>query len=264
MPAKYFIIGLNFLFTIIPVPGTNNSIRWIRKDCKFYSINYTTHDDALINEYQDMIFTGLKKVEAFFDSPYKKKFEVFIYPNRQALDSAWAKDWDSPGFKSECWMVASGIADKIDILSPIVWSSESCEHDYLQREQTQQVITHELVHVFHGQLNPSPDFSNVKNMDWLVEGLAVYASGQCDSNRITGVINAIKNNSIPSSIDQFWTGEFRYGLSGALVMFIDKKYGRNKLKELLVYDSKQKILDHLGTEETDLLTGWKEFMLSLQ
>jgi hypothetical protein len=47
-------------------------------------------------------------------------------------------------------------------------------------------------------------------------------------------------------------------------MFIDKKYGRNKLKEILVYDDKQKILDHLGTEETDLFTGWEEFMLSLQ
>ncbi|MGH2647254.1 MAG: hypothetical protein ACRDE8_06785, partial [Ginsengibacter sp.] len=115
-------------------------------------------------------------------------------------------------------MVASGVSDRIDILSPRLWRSENCEHDYSQKEQTQQLITHELVHVFHGQLNPSPDFSNVNNIDWFIEGLATCASGQCDSSGITEVINAIKNNSIPSSINQFWTGKLKYGLSGTLVM----------------------------------------------
>jgi len=41
---------------------------------------------------------------------------------------------------------------------------------------------------------------------------------------------AIKNNQIPESLDSFWTGKIKYGLSGSVVMFIDRKYGRIQLK----------------------------------
>ena len=80
-------------------------------------------------------------------------------------------------------MVASGVASKLDMLSPLQWAKESCEHDYADKLKTQQIIAHELVHVFHGQLNVSPDFSDVTNLDWFVEGLATYASGQLDKVR---------------------------------------------------------------------------------
>ncbi|MGH2647253.1 MAG: hypothetical protein ACRDE8_06780 [Ginsengibacter sp.] len=96
MPVKYLIAGLNFLFVIISASVANDPVQWIKKDCKFYNINYTSHDENLINEYQEMIFNGVKKVEVFFGNPYRKKFEVFIYPDRNALDSAWAKNWNSP------------------------------------------------------------------------------------------------------------------------------------------------------------------------
>ena len=59
------------------------------------------------------------------------------------------------------------------------------------------MITHELIHVYHGQLNVSPDFSNTEGIDWFIEGLATYASGQCDSMRISEVKVAIENNKIP-------------------------------------------------------------------
>lgn len=242
---------------------TTGNIYWFKKDCKFYNLNYTTEDESSIDEYQSLILSGLKKVEKFFNGHYKNKFEVFIYPNRKSLDSAWRNDWNIPGFKSECWMVASGISKKIDILSPKRWDTESCEHKYGQKEQTQELITHELVHVFHGQLNVSPDFDDVKNIDWFIEGLATYASGQCDSNRIMEVIKGINSKTIPQTIDQFWTGKLKYGLSGTMVMYIDKKYGRIKLKELLNYNEKLKILQAIGITEINLLSGWKEYMLSL-
>ncbi|MFZ4520792.1 MAG: hypothetical protein ACOYNC_03750 [Bacteroidales bacterium] len=49
---------------------------------------------------------------------------------------------------------------------------ESCEHVYSEKLKTQQIITHELVNVYHGQLNAGPDFSDVSGIDWFVEGLA--------------------------------------------------------------------------------------------
>jgi hypothetical protein len=256
-------IGLQLIFAIALVSWTGKDVSWVKKDCKSFNLNYTVADTSLIDEYQKLIDIGLSEVEKFFNEHYKKKFEVFIYPGRTSLDSAWEHDWKIPGFKSECWMVASGIADRIDILSPVRWDAESCEHKYSDKRQTRLLITHELVHVFHGQSNVSPDFSNVKNIDWFVEGLATYASGQCDSNRIEEVIKAINDRAIPRSTDQFWTGKLKYGQSGSLVMYIDKKYGRGKLKELLKYNENKKILATLNTNESDLLAGWKQYMLSL-
>jgi hypothetical protein len=255
--------ALKLIFALVLISWATGNISWIKKDCKSYTLNYTAKDTSLIDEYQKLIAAGLKNVERFFDDHYKNKFDVFIYPDRKSLDSTWGNDWKIPGFKSECWMVASGVSKKIDILSPKIWDAESCEHKYDQKEQTQQLITHELVHVFHGQLNVSPDFNDVKNIDWFIEGLATYASGQCDSIRVKEVVTAIKNETIPESIDQFWTGKLKYALSGTMVMYIDKKYGRSKIKDLLAFNDKQRILQILGTTEIKLLSGWKEYMLSL-
>lgn len=45
-------------------------------------------------------------------------------------------------------------------------------------------------------------------------------------------------------------------------MYIDKKHGRNKIKDLFTYDQKEKILHVPGTTEINLLSGWKEYMLT--
>ena len=207
-----------------------------------------------------MFSTGLIEVDKFFTAPYKNRFDIFIYADRKSLDSAWQKDWNIPNFKSECWMVASGVAKKMDIISPKQWDKESCEHTYLDKPHTRQLITHELVHIYHGQLNASPDFSDVDNIDWFVEGLAVYASGQCDSIRLSAVRNAIVRNTIPSSLDQFWTGDLKYGLSGSVIMYLDARYGRTKLIELLKYNKKDQVLTALATSEKELLSGWTRYI----
>ncbi len=157
-------------------------------------------------------------------------------------------------------MVASGVASKLDMLSPKLWDKEACEHIYSETKKTQQLITHELVHVYHGQLNVSPDFSNVEGIDWFIEGLATFASGQCDSLRIAEVKKANTNNKIPESLANFWTGNIKYGLSGSVVMFIDYKYGRTKLKELLSLNKKTEILSVLKTTELELLNEWKKYI----
>jgi hypothetical protein len=184
-----------------------------------------------------------------------------VHLNRHSLDSAWQKDWNMPTFKSECWMVASGVASKLDMISPKMWDKESCEHKYEDSQKTQQLITHELVHVYHGQLNASPDFSNIEGLDWFVEGLATYASGQCDSVRIAEVKKAILENNLPKTLDSFWSGKLKYGLSGSVVMYIDKHYGRVKLKELLSFNKKADLFSALNTTAPELLDGWKIYML---
>ena len=211
---------------------------------------------VIIHKFID---NGIASVQDFFDATYKKSFNVYVHPSRTSLDSQWQKDWNMPDFKSECWMVASGVGYKLDMISPDLWDKESCEHHYADTIKTQQLITHELVHVFHGQLNASKDFSDVTGIDWFVEGLATYASGQCDSARIAEVKKAIAENKIPASLDKFWTGKLKYGLSGSVVMFIDHKYGRSKLKALLPFNKNTEILAALNTTEPVLLNEWKTY-----
>ena len=217
-------------------------------------------DKETIREYDELFEHGTKEAGSFFNSGYKNTFNIYIHPNRHSLDSTWQKDWHMPDFKSECWMVASGIATRLDIISPRTWDKQSCEHSYLQKKSTQELVTHELVHVFHAQLNVSPDFSNTEGIDWFVEGLATYASGQCDSVRMQEIKKAIQENRIPASLDSFWTGKLRYGLSGSVVLYIDQHYGRATLKRLLPLNKKSLILSVLDTDEGTLLKEWRSFI----
>jgi hypothetical protein len=236
---------------------------WMIEKHKGFNLLYTLTDQENKEEYRGLVENGLVSTKTFFNSSYSKTFDIYIHPDRHSLDSTWQKDWNMPGFKSECWMVASGVATKLDMISPVLWDKEACEHIYSETKKTQQLITHELVHVYHGQLNISPDFSNVEGIDWFVEGLATFASGQCDRSRITEVKKAITDNKIPKSLDNFWTGKIKYGLSGSLVMFIDYKYGRIKLKELLTLNKKSQILSVLKTTELELLDEWKKYIQNL-
>jgi hypothetical protein len=236
---------------------------WIEKQHKYYNLFYTNIDKNNTSEYQKIIDKGIASVNSFFNQPYTKKFSIYIHSSRISLDSSWQRDWNEPNFKSECWMVASGIATKLDMISPKLLDKLSCEHKYAETQHTQQLITHELVHVYHGQLNSSPDFSNVQGIDWFVEGLATFASGQCDSTRIAEIKKAIAENTIPKSLDAFWTGKIKYGLSGSVVQYIDQHYGRAKLKALLPLNTKQAILSNLQTTESDFLNNWRKYILNL-
>ena len=264
MAMKKMLSLILFTSAILLLTGWKNvGNGWIAEKHKGYTLLYTSIDKGNKKEYNEFIANGMKWVKAFFHSSYPKKFSVFIHPNRQSLDSAWQKDWNMPEFKSECWMVASGVATKLDIISPKLWDQQSCEHTYSEKIRTQQLITHELVHTYHGQLNSSPDFSNTEGIDWFVEGLATFASGQYDTARIAEVKKAISENKIPQTLDEFWTGKIRYGLSGSVVSYIDHKYGRTKLNDLLSLNKKSEILSRLKTTESELLAEWKHYIQNL-
>ena len=235
---------------------------WHEAKGKLFNINFTAADSVIEPVCEKMLHSGYAAVERFFGKPYQQEFGVFIHPDRHSMDSAWSKDWSIPGFRSECWMVASGVALKLDILSPAKWDIEACEHKQADTRATRKLLTHELVHVFHGQYNASPDFSNVEGIDWFVEGLAVWASGQYEPARISEVKSCIRSGLTPDKLDDFWTGKLKYWFSGTMVMYIDIHFGHAKLIELLPFNHKAQILEALGISEKTLISGWKEFMES--
>ena len=238
-----------------------DSTIWLKKDHSSFTFSYQNRDQKISNQMDLDVRKGISRITSFFGHPFANKFQAFLFPDRASLDRQWQKDWGLPDFKAECWMVASGVAQRLDILSPSAWRKETCEHDAADRNEVKSLILHELVHVFHGQYNSKPDFSGMDDLSWLVEGVATYASGQLDNQRLGKVRNLVTAGMAPVALEDFWKGSEKYGLAGSLVRYVDKRYGRAVLFELLRQTDEKKILEVLKINEPGLINGWKESVL---
>ncbi len=211
-------------------------------------------------EVVKMLDTGQRQVEAFFHSRFKEIVHVTVAPNRADFDAALPASWGMG--KTECWMVATGVADFLVLLSPSVWKAQSCDHNPDDATEVQRIVTHELVHVFHGQHNPSRDFTGADEVGWFVEGLAVLASGQLDPERLRKTVEAAKAGDVPKTLNDSWSGPNRYGRAGSLVQYLDVKFGRRTLIELLPMTKQGQLLGRLGLSESQLLRDWQAWLLS--
>jgi len=205
-----------------------------------------------------MVEVGVHQVEGFFGDRFAGPFDLRVFPDRDSLTAYWRRAWSAPEFEPQCWMVASGTAHTLAVLSPKVWKAQACEHDPSDRQTLQKLLTHELVHVYHGQRNPDPEFQDAEEIGWFVEGVAVLASGQLDGPRTTRAREALASGKGPARLADVWSGPNRYGFAGSLVSHIDRTRGRGNLLRLLGCTTNREILSILGTSEEALLDRWKE------
>ncbi len=252
------LIAWVLLLSAVNIFAQTESNGWLTKQRPGVDIQYQITDAPVLDSLQRHVAEARRTIEAFFTQPFSKRFAVVVFPNRSLLDEQWQQAWNAPGFKSECWMVASGVADRLDLLSPAVWKSEACEHNPADQEELQRLITHEMVHVYHGQQNPVPDFTGLDNLAWLIEGVATYVSGQLTEKRMSSVRQLVLANKAPQALAQFWSGKDRYGLAGSMVKLVDQKIGRQQLLTLLKETDQKIILDQIGLTETQLIEGWKK------
>lgn len=216
-------------------------------------------DAAWARDLDPLLLTAVAEVERSFGQPFLEPFEVVILADRAAFDASFPPEWGLG--KTECWMVAAGVADSLRLLSPRVWKSEACEHDPADALHVQNLLADETVHVYHGQRNPSPDFTGVVGIDWFVEGLATYASGQLESGELAPAREAIESGKGPAALGQAWSGKYRYGVAGSLVAFLDHRLGRARLFDLLAATSQEELLALIGMDEQELLASWRESVL---
>lgn len=199
---------------------------------------------------------GVTVVESFFGAPFERAFEVKQFAHRAEMDADFAKRWGMP--KTECWMVAAGVADGLYVLAPEVWGAEACEHDPDDVQAADDVIAHELVHVFHGQRNPTGDFTGMDDVGWFVEGLAVYASGQYEHAFRARAAEAVAAGAVPKDLASAWSGKYRYATSASLVAFVDRRCGREKLFDMLRLTQQDELLAAIGLDEAAFLAQWRE------
>lgn len=248
-------------FLAILIPQSLFASGWSTLDGEGMVSHCTPVDTTEAHWIHQTAIVAKERISEYFERPWRSQFAIYVFPDRAALDRQWQTDWNAPGFESACWMVASGVAHRLDILSPRVWGTEACEHDPADTADTRLLITHELVHVFHGQYNPVPDFAGLDEIGWFLEGLATLASGQLDSARLARAREAISKGEVPDSLEAVWSGPNRYGFSGSLVQYLSETHGNEILARLLVATAESQILEALGTTEQSLLAGWKKWML---
>jgi hypothetical protein len=212
----------------------SDALQWTTIDLTWCSISTTPPDSSLRPAIAAHLRNATFTIREAFGRPLPQPCPVYVFPSRASLDRQWQQAWEDLSFHSECWMVASGVAARLDILSPRVWKTEACEHDPEDSTALRALITHEMVHVFHGQYNPRPDFAGMDSLSWFIEGLATYISGQLTDDRMQRVRQLMAAGKGPERLSEFWTGEARYGNAGSLVRLIDRSYGRETIVPSLI------------------------------
>jgi hypothetical protein len=215
-------------------------------------------DAPIAAQLRNPLKEGRKRVETFFNKPFKHPFDIEVFADRAAFDVYFQKRWKVP--KTEAWMVAAGVGDRFMILSPRVWKTQAVEHNPSDAGHLQDLIAHELVHVYHGQRNPTGDFDGMDDLGWFVEGLAVYVSGQLAREHRGAALEAIRAGKEPHQLANAWSGRYRYAVCGSMVEFVDRSFGREAVWKLLAVTKPEAALRVLGVTESQFLTDWRRYV----
>ena len=127
---------------------------------------------------------------------------------------------------------------------------------FLRRDAPLPIVAHELTHTYHGQRNPTRDFTGAESLSWFIEGLATSVAEPESDGRRARVVAAFNEGAAPTKLEAVWSGNTRYQMAGLLVDYIDQKWGRAKIIELLPAVTQEDALKILGVGEDELLSGF--------
>lgn len=198
------------------------------------------------------------RVESFFEQPFPEPFDVQVFDHRADMDRALPAAWGIP--ETPCFAVGLGYADAIFLLHPDAWAEEACDHDPADEDATLNLVAHEITHVFHGQMNPTRDFTGAEELSWFIEGIAVLASGQLDDTRQDQARAVVTGPDSDITFGSLWSGRHRYALSGSMVAYLDHAYGRATLVALLDNTTMAETIAELGDGPDTLLDGWARWL----
>ncbi|GJL95760.1 MAG: hypothetical protein DHS20C05_21650 [Hyphococcus sp.] len=217
-------------------------------------------EDPFAEEIVSTMTDARETVEAFWGRPFPEPVKAILSPDRAHFNTLFPPEWGIG--KTQCWMVGVGVADFLAVLSPSIWGVEDCGHDGEDKLHIRDIFVHELAHVYHGQNNPTRDFTGAEEIGWFAEGIGVLVAGQLERDKLSSPQEAIRNGAAPKKLKKAWSGQYRYGVSGSIVAYIDAEYGRDVLFELLSVTSEDELLSRLNTSEAALLDAWESWVLS--
>jgi len=167
--------------------------------------------DTKIQNFYDK---AIRDLDRFYMTKWEdNKPRIFLIKSRKELDALYNR-------KTENWVVGTTMGSLRDIyvLSPEVYEKES-NHKYSDKE-FETLLRHEISHLY------SRLFYSDYKPRWLLEGIAIYSSGQLELKR--------KLTEFSFFLDFFDQGGVGiYDESGWAVFILDKEFGREKLLKLL-------------------------------
>lgn len=173
-----------------------------------YEIFRSSNDrpDILLKDY-------IKELNNFFEVNWVRNTpNIFIVKDRRTINDLLGRE--TPG-----WLVGWSNEKDIYLLDKENFENES-NHKFNPKEYD-LLLKHELVHCFCNIFYPE-----LKRPLWLTEGLALFLSGQN------------KTQDIPKKLEHFIDyfeagGEHLYDESGFAVEILVRKYGKDRLFQLL-------------------------------
>lgn len=222
-------------------------------------LHYAAPDSAVAVALQPVLAAARGDVEAFFGEPFDAPVDVVVAPSRAAFTAVLTERWGVS--ETACWMVALGVSDLLLVLSPRAWPADACEHDASDAAHLRELVTHELVHVYHGRHNPTGDFDGMDDAGWFVEGVAVLAAGQLTDARLARLRTTVAAGDAPARLADVWSGPNRYGAAGSLVRLVDETYGRAVVVALLADVTPEALLARLDITEEALLARWRAWLM---
>ena len=200
---------------------------------------------------------GERLATEFFAAAPLQPFTIAMYPDRSTLTDHWRAAWQAPSFQAPCWLIAAAWAAELDLLSPRAWSRDACGHDGGNQTHIRNVLAHEVVHVLHTQLGQHPSLSSLQDVQWFFEGLAVDVSGMLVVDYAGIVPSRVHAGFAPRTLAEVWSDGANYPLSGSIVRYIDRHFGRAAVRDLLDARTTPTILARLGIDEAALLSAWR-------
>jgi hypothetical protein len=219
-----------------------------------HTLWYATAAPGEVAELDPLLSTGMDLVADALGVPWQRPVTVTITADRAAFDASLPAAWRLA--PTGCELVARGAAEALFVLAPRAWSEQACGHDAADREHVALVLRHELVHALHGQHNPRPDVAGMQELAWFVEGLATFASGQLEQECDTEARRALAAGQAPARLADAWSGEFRRGVCGSLVAYLDAHCGPDTLQPMLGATTQAELLALAGLNEEELLADW--------
>lgn len=230
---------------------------WLTITAGGLSIRTVRADSGVVPFVRDAIRNGETVATTFFTASALQPYTISIYPDRTSLTDHWRVAWQFPSFQAECWMIAAAWATELNLLSPRAWSRDACGHSASNTTHIRNVLAHEVVHVLHGQVGQHANIGSMVNAQWFTEGLATYVSGMLDVDYAGAVQARLNAGFAPRTLAEVWNDQANYPLSASIVRYIDRRYGRSALRDLLTARSSSTILTRLGVGEAELLTAWR-------
>jgi hypothetical protein len=171
---------------------------------------FSTVSDPLV---QNAIDCGLKELNEFWGTGWNRNTpNAFIFNSREEIDAYW-------GYKTEKWL--KGWTHESDICLLAFDKFETEAERIFSKEEYEMLIKHEMCHLFYGITSEKKRVPK-----WLIEGLAVFLSGQLESKK--------RPESFSSFLDYYSKeGKGVYGESGFVVELLINKFGRDKVVQFV-------------------------------